>query len=113
MKKALLFAAIFLVSAAVACTTLLPTKIGSILENPRNYAEKEVTVSGEVTGAFSLVVVKYFTVKDNTGELAIVTERTLPQKGERIRVKGTIKEAFSLGDKKLIVLIEGAEDRKD
>ncbi len=88
------------------CTGLIPTKIGDIRDNPRNYADKEVTVSGEVTGAFSLVVVKYFTLRDGTGEITVVTQKPLPKEGERLKVKGTVREAFSIGDKSLLVIVE-------
>ena len=62
------------------CSSLFTTPINKILEDPRNYTGKTVTVSGEVTRVFSLVFVKYFVVKDKTGEITIVTGKT-PAKG--------------------------------
>ena len=91
------------------CGSLMATPIKKILENPRVYDSKSVTVSGEVTELFSLIVIKYFVVKDSTGEIIVVTQKPLPQKGSRITVKGTVQEAFSLGDKQLIVIVEGEE----
>ncbi len=85
------------------------TKIGDITGHPRDYAGKEVTISGEVTEVFSLIIVRYFTVSDGTGEINIVTDRPLPAKGEKIKVKGLIKEAFSLGTQTTLVLVEGGE----
>jgi hypothetical protein len=85
------------------------TKIGDITGHPRDYAGKEVTVSGEVTEVFSLLVVKYFVIRDSTGEITIVTDRPLPAKGERLQIKGTVKEAVSIGTKTTLVLVEGAE----
>jgi hypothetical protein len=57
-------------------------------------------------GEFFRFVVKYFTIKDTTGELAVVTSRPLPKKGTHIKVRGRVEEAFSIGDKQLLVLIE-------
>lgn len=88
------------------------TKIADINNHPRDYAGKEVTISGEVTETFSLFVVKYFVVRDNSGEISVVTERPLPAKGEKIRVKGSVKEAFSLGTQTALVLIEASEKSK-
>jgi hypothetical protein len=68
-----------------------------------------VTISGEVTEVFSLIIVRYFTVSDGTGEINIVTDRPLPAKGEKIKVKGLIKEASSLGTQTTLVLVEGGE----
>ncbi len=87
------------------------TKIGDIIGHPRDYADKEVTVSGEVVETFSLFVLKYFTVRDDSGEIAVVTERALPAMGEKIKVKGTVREAFSIGSKTALVLVENTEKK--
>jgi len=88
------------------CSSLFTTPINKILEDPRNYTGKTVTVSGEVTRVFSLVFVKYFVIKDKTGEITIVTEKPLPKIGTKMKVKGTVKEAFSIGDQQLIIIFE-------
>ena len=85
------------------------TKIGDITGHPRDFAGKDVTVSGEVTETFSLFVVKYFVLRDTTGEITVVSDKPLPAKGEKIKVKGVVKEAFSLGTQSTIVLVEGSE----
>jgi hypothetical protein len=61
-------------------------------------------VSGEVTQTLSFVFIKYFKVRDGTGEITIVTEKPLPKIGTKIKVKGTVEEAFSIGDKQLLVI---------
>jgi hypothetical protein len=105
-----LFIMCLFVFTCLSCT-IGTTKIGDIVGHPRDYADKEVTISGEVTGTFSLFVVKYFVVRDGSGEMTVVTERTLPAKGEKIRVKGVVKEAFSIGPKTALVLVEKADKR--
>jgi hypothetical protein len=90
----------------LGCDSFLATPIDKILENPRDYDGKQVMVSGEVTEIFSFFAIKYFVVKDKTGEIVVVTQRPLPKKGIRIRAKGTVEEAFSLGDRQLIVIRE-------
>ena len=98
-----MFLALFLF---VGCSSLMATPIRKILDNPRDYHDKMVTVSGEVAELFSFFVIKYFIVKDSTGEITVVTTRPLPQKGSRVMVKGTVHEAFSLGDRQLVVIVE-------
>ncbi len=90
-----------------ACEGTVTTPIGKIIENPRDFDGKSIAISGEVTEIFSLLVIKYFVVKDKTGEIIVVTERPLPKQGTKIKVKGTVEEAFSIGDKQLIVIVEG------
>src|SRR4030043_947337 len=88
------------------CSSLFTTPINKILENPRDYTGKTVTVSGEVTRVFSLIIIKYFVMRDSTGEVTIVTEKPLPKIGTKMKVKGTVQEAFAIGDQQLIVIFE-------
>lgn len=96
-----------LILVAVACAK--PVSIKEIVDNPRTYAERMVTIEGEVVGMLSLVVIKYFTVNDGTGSINVVTDRPLPRKGQRIRVTGKVNEMFSLGTQTLLVLVEEKE----
>jgi len=99
---------ILLIVALTACDTLFPTPIADILQNPRKYEGIQVKVSGQVVETFGLIVIRYFTVKDDTGEIAVVTERPLPKKGEHVTITGKVQEAFSLGDQQLIVIKENS-----
>lgn len=90
-----------------ACATPVPIK--QVLDNPRKYADRTVTVEGKVDEVFSLFVIKYFTVDDGTGTIGVITDRPLPAKGKTVKVTGTVKEAFSLGDQTLTVLVERSE----
>jgi hypothetical protein len=91
---------------AASCASLFPTPIGEIKASPREYDGKQVTVKGTVTDVASLVFVKYFMLRDETGEILVVTERTPPGKGETVTIKGKVHEAFALGDQRLIVIVE-------
>ena len=110
MKKALLFGLLPLVLFCLTlCSPLMSTKIADIKNNPRNYIDREVTVSGEVIQTFSLLVIKYFILRDESGEITVVTERPLPRQGERLKIRGTVKEAFSIGTQSLLVIHEKVE----
>lgn len=99
-----------LLVAVAACNTLFPTPISDILQNPRKYEGVQVKVSGQVVDIFSLFVVRYFVIKDDTGEITVVTQRPLPTRGEHISVIGKVEEAFSLGDQQLIVIEENPKN---
>jgi hypothetical protein len=96
----------------LASCGLYVTSIKSIQDNPRNYDGKTVTVSGEVKSATNLLVVRYFTLADSTGEIAVITERPLPKTGNRLRVTGVVHEAFSLGDTNVVVIKESGGEAK-
>lgn len=104
-RKTFVMAAMLFFSMA-ACSSVVSTPIGKILNNPREYEAKTLTISGEVTEVFSLFVVKYFMLKDSSGSIAVVTDRALPKPGQKLKVKGTVEEAFSLGDQQLLVFLE-------
>lgn len=111
MKKRLKFIipVCLVILLLLACDQIFPVPIKKILENPRVYVGKQVTISGKVTDMFGLVFVKYFILQDETGEITVVTNRPMPAKGERIKVKGKVQDAFSIGNRQLIVLIEKGE----
>jgi hypothetical protein len=69
--------------------------IGKALENPRAYDGHSITLAGTVTGRQSLFAVKYFSLKDNTGEIRVVTNRTLPNVGSHTEVHGRVQQAFA------------------
>jgi aspartyl/asparaginyl-tRNA synthetase len=92
-----------------SCDRLFTTPIRKVLEDPRDYAGKTVTVSGEVTRVLNLAFIKYFKIRDTTGEITVVTEKPLPKVGSKIKVKGTVKEAFSIGDQQVVVIVEKSQ----
>jgi aspartyl/asparaginyl-tRNA synthetase len=100
---------VFLSLLLFSCDSFFSTPIHKILSDPRAYAEKTVTVSGEVTRVFSLAFIKYFKVRDATGEITVVTEKPLPKVGAKIKVKGSVKEAFSVGDQQVVVIVEKSQ----
>ncbi len=84
----------------------LDIPIAKIISNPRDYEGQRITISGTVTDAISLFVIKAFIVADNTGEIYVITERILPKKGEHVRINGSVEESFTLGAKTLTVFKE-------
>jgi aspartyl/asparaginyl-tRNA synthetase len=94
----------------MGCATMFATPIKKILDNPRDYSGKTVTIAGKVTEVAGLVFVQYFVVKDDTGEITVVTQRPLPREGSKITVKGRVQQAFSIGDKQFIVIVENKEN---
>ncbi len=93
-----------LIMVLIGCSPATPIK--KILDDPRDYAGKSVTIAGKVTEVTGLLFFKYFVVKDATGEITVITSRPLPKQGVNIRVNGTVQEAFAIGDKQIIVVIE-------
>jgi hypothetical protein len=80
--------------------------IKAINDDPRSYVGKTVLIEGQVINTMSLVLARYFVVDDGTGSMTVITDKPLPGKGQRMRVKGRVSDFFSLGPGNLLVLIE-------
>ena len=90
------------------------TRIETILGNPKAYVGKEVTIEGEVTDRTAFfTTVKFFRVRDKTGEIIVVTKKALPEVRSTVRVKGSVDEAFPVGDQKFVVLAGEFVEEKD
>jgi hypothetical protein len=90
-----------------------PTAIEKIMSNPSAFAGKEVTIEGEVTDRTAFFgVLKFYKVKDTSGEIIVVTRGSLPEIKSIVGVKGRIDDAFSLGDQKLVLFVERSVEKK-
>jgi hypothetical protein len=109
----------FSLRVSILCLTLLnvacgvaysvtSTKIKDILDHPRDYENKEVSIYGTVTNTVSLLVIKYYEIQDETGSIKIVTDRLLPSRGEKLRVNGRTT-VIEIGTERWVVLRENKE----
>jgi len=80
--------------------------ISKLLDNPRDYAGRNITIAGTVTERFSLLVVRYFNLRDASGDIMVVTDQPMPAVGTEVRVKGQVAESFSMGDQQVLVFVE-------
>lgn len=85
------------------------TKIRDILDHPRDYENKDVTVYGTVTESSSVIFVKFFELQDDTGRIKVVTNRVLPQNGEKVQVTGRM-QSIEIGPARTIVLRENPRE---
>jgi hypothetical protein len=83
------------------------TPIRDLLNDPSHYDGKTVRVEGEVQGAVGGLGVGAYEVKDKTGRLTVVSDRSDPPRGgAKVDVKGKFQALLSLGIKSLAVLKE-------
>jgi aspartyl/asparaginyl-tRNA synthetase len=90
----------------LGCGSLVATNICDILKDPRRFDGKVVTVSGRVKDSANIVLIKFFVLEDDTGEIMVVTQRSVPREGARVPVKGQVNQAFSIGGRNLVVVVE-------
>ena len=91
-----------------------PTKIEKIFSNPTAYTGKEVAIEGEVTDRTAFFgVLKFYKLRDKSGEITVVTRKSLPETKSVISVKGKIDDAFIIGDQRLVVFVEESVEKKE
>ena len=80
MKLRNLLPVVFLLFLGAAChitNSFMTIRIKEILDHPRDYENREVTIFGTVTNPVSFLVVKYFDLQDETGTIKVVTDQVL------------------------------------
>lgn len=81
------------------------TDIKEIRNDPRKFEDKEVIIDGVVTGTFSLPFVKFFEINDGTDSIRVITSKSLPAKGQEIKIVGKVKY-YTLFSESMMVIIE-------
>lgn len=99
------------VSALLAGCTALPfgyTPIGDIVAAPAQYEGKEVRLRGTVTGAIQVPVIELrgYTLRDDTGEISVLTQRNVPAAQEKVAVSGVVKSLAIIGGQSLGLRVE-------
>ena len=117
-KKGMMIAILIVIAIGVGVwyyfSQMHSTEIERIISNPTAYTGKEVAIEGEVTDRTALFgVLKFYKLRDKSGEIIVVTKKSLPEIRSNMGVKGRIDNAFSLGDQKLVVFVEESIEGKN
>ncbi len=117
LRKGTIFSIIILILIGIGLwyyfSRVRVSQIESILSNPKAYEGKVVMIEGEVTDRTPFFgIIKFYKVRDKTGEIIVVTKKTLPELKSILRVKGKIDKAFPIGDLKLVVFLEESFEEK-
>jgi hypothetical protein len=87
------------------CASVTP--IGELLDNSTRYDGKTVRIKGEVREGAGGLGVGAYQLKDNTGQITVVSDRgSAPRKGATVEVKGKFESLFSLGTAGVAVVRE-------
>jgi len=93
------------------CASVTP--IGELLDNSSKYDGKTVRIQGEVREGAGGLGVGAYQLKDNTGQITVVSDRgNAPRKGAKVEVKGKFESLFSLGTASLAVVREESRESR-
>lgn len=96
-----------LIASLLTACNLGSTSIETILNNPKDYEGKTVTVRGKVSNAVNVFgAVKFFTIDDGTGSIQVQPKDATPEEGSTVSVKGKVKQLIKIADEELTVIVE-------
>lgn len=75
------------------------TNIGEIAERPAQHEGREAKIRGRVVEVAKLPILetKFYTLRDDTGEVLVMTTGALPEVGSEARVRGTVESVAIVG----------------
>jgi len=82
------------------------TAVKEITEAPARFEGKEIKLKGYAQAATSLMGFRAFVLRDDTGEIMVVTTGELPVAGEPVALKGTVKSAVIIGGSSVGLRVE-------
>ena len=100
MKKTLFIIGLIFI---LACSDV--KDIEEIKNNPREYEDKEVIVKGVVIETFSTPFVNYFEIADKTDTISVITSKSLPAKGQEIKIAGEVMY-YTLFSESILIIFE-------
>ena len=105
----LALAAVLTMGLALAGCDYLPfgfTPIREITTTPGQFEGKEVKLKGQASGTLKFLGLKAYTLRDETGEIAIVTPGDLPAENSQVVIRGVVKSAVIVGGSSLGLRVE-------
>jgi len=111
MRKSLLVK--LLILFCICCAGMSRMHIGTINEDPSRYSNEKVVVRGEVVQIFALPFIDQgiCRLSDGTGEIWVKPAGRVPDKGESITIRGTVKVGLTFANKSFGVII--VEDKPE
>ena len=71
--------------------------VNRLLAEPNRYANRDVTLRGDVVKSASVLGHGAYQLDDGTGTIWIVSNRGVPRQGARVKVRGRVRDVVDLG----------------
>jgi len=109
-RLAILAVALALTATLAGCER---TKIGDINRDPGRYANKDVTIAGEVTSAFGALNQGAFELDDGTGKMWVVSSGFgVPAQGAKVAVTGRVQSGVTVGTRSFANVLRETKPRQ-
>jgi len=92
------------------------TSISNINTNASKFDKEEVVVEGKVSRVVNLFdKIRFYEISDGKSDkdkIHVITEKPLPAEDETITIRGTVKQAFKIGEFEFVVIQEKCRKEK-
>ena len=82
------------------------TTVNEITAAPAAFEGKEIRIKGKAENAASVMGFRAFILRDDTGEILVVTQADLPAADQTVAVKGTVRSAVIIGGSSIGLRVE-------
>ncbi len=82
------------------------TTVLEITTAPASFEGKEVKVAGRATSVVQLLGMKAFILRDDTGDITVLTRGELPAANAEVMLKGTVHSAAIIGGQSIGLRID-------
>jgi hypothetical protein len=102
-----ILAAVFMITG---CPT--QTSIADINKDPGRFSDKDVSIHGTVSEAFSALGTGVYQIDDGTGRMWVYSQNFgIPGNGNNVAVTGRVQQGFALGGRSFGVILRQTEAR--
>ncbi len=83
------------------------SKIATVQQNIDRYKDQSVSVRGKVQETLTIPGIQtgIYQIKDNSGQIWVISSNQIPKRGERVLVKGTVSTGIEVLGKKFGTVI--------
>lgn len=88
------------------------TRIADILRDPGRYANREVTIAGEVVNSFGALGQGAFELDDGSGRMWVLSLGfSVPSRGARVAVTGRVEAGVTIGGRSFATVLRETKRR--
>jgi len=80
--------------------------IAEITSDTRLYDNKVVSIEGLVESSANLLFLRGYTLNDSTGTILVLTDKSVPNEGEFVKVTGVFNQRLKIGNRTVSTITE-------
>ncbi len=70
--------------------------VNDVMADPSRYADKNISLKGDVVESYSVAGHGFYRIEDPTGKLWVFSNKGVPRRGARVKVKGRVYDGFDI-----------------